>query len=55
MKMFSIDTERWPQIGTRFAISKLPCLVVVRGGEVVLRLEGLMKAKDVVEQVRTLR
>mmetsp|Transcript_53834 Transcript_53834/g.156453 ORF Transcript_53834/g.156453 Transcript_53834/m.156453 type:complete len:162 (+) Transcript_53834:107-592(+) len=54
LKMFSIDTEKWPQVGSRFQISRLPCLVVFRGGEVKLRLEGVNSAETVVEQMRSL-
>jgi len=54
LKMFSIDTEKWPQVGSRFKIARLPCLVVVRGGEVKLRLEGVNSAETVVEKVRSL-
>jgi thiol-disulfide isomerase/thioredoxin len=54
MKIFSIDTEKWPQVGSRFAISRLPCLVVAREGQVLLRMEGVIQADKVVAQVRTL-
>mmetsp|Transcript_1797 Transcript_1797/g.2554 ORF Transcript_1797/g.2554 Transcript_1797/m.2554 type:complete len:175 (-) Transcript_1797:150-674(-) len=52
MKMFSIDTEKWPRVGSRFAVARLPCLVVFHEGETKLRLEGVNKAEEVVEQVR---
>lgn len=54
LKMFSIDTEKWPQVGSRFQVARLPCLVVFREGEVKLRLEGVNSAQSVVEQVRSL-
>lgn len=54
LKLFSVDTEKWPQVGSRFQISRLPCLVVFRGGEVKLRLEGVNSAEKVVEQMRSL-
>lgn len=54
LKIFSIDTEKWPQVGSRFAISRLPCLVVAREGQVLLRMEGVIQADKVVAQVRTL-
>jgi thiol-disulfide isomerase/thioredoxin len=53
-KIFSIDTEKWPHVGARFKIARLPCIVVFRKGEVLLRLEGVHQAEQVVEQVRTL-
>ena len=52
MKIFSLDTEKWPQVGPRFQVDQLPCLVVFREGEIKLRLEGVNPAETVVEQVR---
>ena len=54
LKMFSIDAEKWPQVGSRFKVSRLPCIVVFQEGEVKLRLEGVNSAETVVEQVRSL-
>ena len=54
LKLFSIDTEKWPEIGARFEVARLPCLVLFRQGEVKLRLEGVNSAQTVVEQMRSL-
>jgi thioredoxin-like negative regulator of GroEL len=51
-KMFAIDTEKWPHVGSRFKIGKLPCLVVVKEGEVLLRLEGFTRAEDVLSRIK---
>ena len=53
-KLFSIDTEKWPQIGSRFEISRLPCLIFLKSGQVMCRMEGVTKAEDVIEQVNKL-
>jgi thioredoxin-like negative regulator of GroEL len=53
-KVFSIDTERWPLVGSRCKVAKLPCLVVFQQGQILLRFEGVNKAEEVVKQVRTL-
>jgi thiol-disulfide isomerase/thioredoxin len=50
-KMFAIDTEKWPNVGSRFKVGKLPCLVVVKEGGVLLRLEGLVTAEEVVSRL----
>lgn len=50
--MVAIDTDRWPRIGTKFSVGKLPCLVVLKNGVVLARLEGLTKAEVVADQVR---
>jgi thioredoxin-like negative regulator of GroEL len=52
MKIFSLDTEKWPQVGSRFKVARLPCLVVFSEGEITLRMEGVNAAETVVEQVR---
>ena len=51
LKILSIDTEKWPQVGSRYQIRSLPCLLVVKDKEVVLRLEGLTKAEDLAQQM----
>ena len=53
-KVFSIDTERWPSVGTRCKVARLPCLVVFQQGQILLRFEGVNKAEEVVKQVRNL-
>lgn len=52
MKFFALDTEKWPSVGSRFAVSRLPCLVVFCEGEIKLKMEGVNSAQAVVEQVR---
>ncbi|CAB9526800.1 Thioredoxin [Seminavis robusta] len=53
-KMFSVDTEKFPHVGSRFQVAALPCLVLVQNGEPVLRLEGVVKAEEVIERVQTI-
>ena len=48
-----IDTDRWPHVGSRFKVAKLPCLVGLRDGEVLLRLEGLRSADEIIESFNT--
>ena len=50
-KVISIDTKKWPHVGSKFAIGKLPCLLVMKNKEILLRLEGLTKAEELVEKV----
>jgi thioredoxin-like negative regulator of GroEL len=50
-KVISIDTKKWPHVGTKFEIGKLPCLLLMKDKQVVLRLEGLTKAEELVEKV----
>ena len=47
LKVLTIDTERWPQVGSKFQIGKLPCLFLFRGTETIRRLEGLVSAEEI--------
>lgn len=49
LKVLSIDTEKFPHVGSRYNIGKLPCLLLMKDKEVILRLEGLTKADVLVE------
>ena len=54
VRMFAVDTEKFPHIGSRFDIRALPCLLLVHNGEALLRIEGVLKAEEVLERVRTI-
>ena len=54
MRVFSVDTEKWPLIGPRFEIVHVPALAVFCEGKVILRLEGVSTAASIVEQVKSL-
>jgi hypothetical protein len=55
LQMLAIDTNRWPSVTSRFEVAKLPCLVAMKGGEILFRIEGLTTAEDVVERVRAVQ
>ena len=52
--MVAIDTDRWPNVGSRFHVGKLPCLVGLKHGEELLRLEGLRSADEIISNMRSL-
>lgn len=54
-KLFAVDTEKFPHIGSRFDIHALPCLLLVQNGEPLLRIEGVLKAEKIMEQIQTTR
>lgn len=54
IKLFSVDAEKWPQVGSRFEITRLPCFIVFQEGEVKLRLEGVNSAETLVAEVQRL-
>ena len=52
--LLAIDTNKWPAVGTRFSVGKLPCLVALRNGQVLFRLEGYTTADEVVARVQAM-
>jgi hypothetical protein len=49
--IFSLDTEKWPHLGTRYGIQRLPCILVVRDGVIQKRLEGITKAAVIIKEI----
>jgi len=52
LKIFAVDTERWPHLGARYDIEGLPTAVLFKNGEIVHRLEGFEKAETLVQEVK---
>ena len=54
IKIFTIETEKWPAVCKRFQVSKLPSMVLLMYGDHVVpqRLEGLVSAQDLWELVQ---
>lgn len=47
LKILTIDMEKWPQVGRRFSVGKLPCLIMFQGQkDDTQRLEGLVSAEE---------
>lgn len=53
IRVVAIDTEKWPAVGSRFGVRKLPCLVIMKGGAVLAKLEGLSMADTIMQQLST--
>jgi len=49
--VFTIDTERFPSLGTRFQVAALPTLLLFKDGEVVHRIVGVESADNIVNQL----
>lgn len=52
LKIFRLDTERYPWLGSRFGIQRLPCLVFVKDHKVQLKLEGINTATEIAERYK---
>jgi len=54
VKLFTVDTDRWPKLGARYEISGLPTIVIFKDGEICDRFEGVEKAEDLVRRLETI-
>eukprot|EP00547_Thalassionema_nitzschioides_P016567 CAMPEP_0194243812 /NCGR_PEP_ID=MMETSP0158-20130606/9709_1 /TAXON_ID=33649 /ORGANISM="Thalassionema nitzschioides, Strain L26-B" /LENGTH=102 /DNA_ID=CAMNT_0038979129 /DNA_START=212 /DNA_END=520 /DNA_ORIENTATION=+ len=53
VKMFSIDMDKFPKLGTRYGVEILPTVVIFKGGEVFDRIEGVESADKVIARLST--
>lgn len=54
LKVVKIDTDRYPQLASRYGIQALPTLVVFKQGQPVDRLEGVMQAEPLISRLQGL-
>jgi thioredoxin len=47
IKIVKIDTDKYPNIASRFQIAALPTCVLFKGGKPVERFEGVMPAQQI--------
>jgi thioredoxin-like negative regulator of GroEL len=54
LRMLRIDMNQFPKLGLKFNIGKLPCTILVKEKEVVLRADGLITAQELWNQLQLL-
>ncbi len=54
VRVVKIDTEKYPELATRYGIEALPTLVVFKQGQPVDRIEGVMQTQQLVEHLKTM-
>ncbi|CAM9607762.1 unnamed protein product, partial [Hapterophycus canaliculatus] len=52
LKIFKIDTDKYPKLMAKFGVSGLPTLVLFKGGKELQRIEGVLPAEALVQQLR---
>ncbi|MEM8808250.1 MAG: thioredoxin [Cyanobacteria bacterium P01_G01_bin.38] len=52
VKIVKIDTDRYPDLASKYQIYALPTLVLFKDGQSVDRIEGVLTAEQLVERVR---
>lgn len=52
LKVVKIDSDRYPQIASRYEIQALPTLVLFKGGQPAERIEGVLEAEQLVQRLQ---
>lgn len=53
VRIVKINTDKYPDIASRYRVYALPTLVLFKDGQPVDRLEGVMQARKLVEHLRS--
>jgi thiol-disulfide isomerase/thioredoxin len=51
-KILMIDADLFPQVCLRYDVAKLPCILLINNGEVLLRLDGFTTAEDIMNRIQ---
>ncbi|CAM9852852.1 unnamed protein product [Ectocarpus sp. 13 AM-2016] len=52
LKIFKIDTDKYPNLMSKFGVNGLPTLVLFKEGKELTRMEGVMPAELLIQQLR---
>lgn len=52
LKVVKIDTDRYPDLASRYQIHALPTLVLFKAGQPVDRIEGVLPAEQIVQRLQ---
>ncbi len=54
MRIVKIDTDKYPQLASRYHIEALPTLVLFKNGQPADKIEGVMEAPQLVQHLGSL-
>ena len=54
LRIVKIDTDRYPQLASRYHIEALPTLVLFKNGEPVGRIEGVIQPQQLEERLNSI-
>ena len=54
LRIVKIDTDRYPQLASRYSIEALPTLVLFKNGEPVDRIEGVMQTPQLLQHLNSI-
>lgn len=52
IKVFNVDTDRFPDLGARYNVKELPCTLLFKNGHAVGRIQGAKTAQDLIQQIK---
>jgi thiol-disulfide isomerase/thioredoxin len=53
VKLFNINSEKFPKLAQRYDIEGLPTLILFKGGKIVEKIEGVSKADEIVRLIKS--
>lgn len=54
LQIVKIDTDKYPELASQYGIEALPTLVLFKDGQPVHRVEGVVQAQQLVQQLKAL-
>ena len=54
LQIVKIDTDKYPNLATKYGIQALPTLVVFKNGQPIDRIEGVVQVNQLVQHLQTL-
>ncbi len=54
LQIVKIDTDKYPEIASRYDIAALPTLVLFRDGQPINRIEGVIQANQLIQHLENL-
>ncbi|EAW34990.1 thioredoxin [Lyngbya sp. PCC 8106] len=51
IKIVKIDTDKYPQIASQYGIEALPTLVLFKKGQPIERIEGVVRAPELIQRL----
>ncbi|PSF37113.1 thioredoxin [Aphanothece hegewaldii CCALA 016] len=54
VQIVKIDTDKYPNLATQYQIHALPTLVLFKNGQPIERIEGVVQAQQLIQQLQTI-
>ncbi|AKE66356.1 thioredoxin M [Microcystis aeruginosa NIES-3806] len=54
LQIVKIDTDKYPNLASKYGIQALPTLVVFKNGQPIDRIEGVLQVNQLVQHLQTL-